>query len=121
MKNSETKKPIDLYIKIVLLSLLLVWSFYIVRPFVTLIVWSIILAVALHPFYQRLLNITKGKKKGLVTSIFILILVTLVILPTIGLTTSIIDTGQELYQSFEEGTLKVPPPRETVKEWPLVG
>lgn len=121
MKNTESKNPIDVYIKIVLLSLLLVWSFYIVRPFVTLIVWSIIVAVALHPFYKKLLKITKGKKKGLVTSVFILILIALIIVPTINLTGSIIDSGQELYQSFDEGTLQVPPPGERIKEWPLVG
>ena len=121
MKNTNSKSPIDVYIKIVLLSLLLMWSFYIVRPFVTLIVWSIIVAVALYPFYQKLLKITKGKKKGLVTSVFILILVALVIMPTISLTGSILDSGQEFYASFQEGTLKVPPPAETVRGWPLVG
>ena len=121
MKYTESKNPVDVYIKIVLVSLLLVWSFFIVRPFVTLIVWSIIVAVALHPLYLKLMKITKGKKKGLVTSVFILILVALVIVPTINLTSSIIDSGQELYQSFDEGTLKVPPPAETVKEWPLIG
>ncbi|MEL4456310.1 AI-2E family transporter [Lutimonas vermicola] len=121
MKTNESKNPIDVYIKIVLLSLLLVWSFYIVRPFVTLIVWSIIVAVALYPFYQKLMNLTKGKKKGLVTTVFILILVTLIILPTISLTGSIIDSGRELYQSFNEGTLEVPPPADKVKEWPLIG
>ena len=121
MKNTVSKNPIDMYIKIVLLSLLLIWSFYIVKPFITLIVWSIILAVALHPFYEKLLKITKGKKKGMITSVFILILVALIIIPTINLTGSIIDSGQELYQSFNEGALEVPPPAETVKEWPLIG
>ena len=121
MKNTETKNPIDLYIKIVLLSLLLIWSFYIVRPFVTLIVWAIIVAVALYPFYQKLLKLTKGKKKGLVTSAFVLILVALIVMPTISLTGSIIDSGQEFYQNFDEGTLKVPPPAESIREWPLVG
>jgi len=121
MKNIESKNPIDVYIKIVLLSLLLIWSFYIIRPFVTLIVWSIIVAVALYPFYQKLLKLTKGKKKGLVTTVFILILVALIIMPTISMTGSIIDSGQEVYQSFDEGTLKVPPPAESIKEWPFVG
>lgn len=121
MKSVDSKNPIDVYIKIVLLSLLLVWSFYIVRPFVTLIVWSIIVAVALYPFYQKILKLTKGKKKGLVTGLFTLILVALIIVPTISLTGSIIDSGQEVYQSFDEGTLKVPPPATSVKEWPLVG
>lgn len=121
MKSVESKNPIDVYIKIVLLSLLLVWSFYIVKPFVTLIVWSIIVAVALYPFYQKILKLTKGKKKGLVTGLFTLVLVALIIVPTVSLTSSIIDSGQEVYQSFDEGTLKVPPPAATVKEWPLVG
>ena len=121
MKNIESKNPIDVYIKIVLLSLLLIWSFYIIRPFVTLIVWSIIVAVALYPFYQKLLKLTKGKKKGLVTTVFILILVALIIMPTISMTGSIIDSGQEVHQSFEEGSLKVPPPAESIKEWPFVG
>lgn len=121
MKKSDAKNPIDVYIKIVLLSLLLTWSFLIIRPFVTLMVWSIIVAVALYPFYQKLLKLTKGKKKGLVTSVFILILVALIILPTISMTGSIIDSGQEVYKSFDEGSLKVPPPAATVKEWPLVG
>lgn len=121
MKNAGTKNPIDVYIKILLLSLLLIWSFYIVKPFITLIVWSIILAVALHPLYEKLLKITKGKKKGLVTSVFILILVALIIIPTVNLTGSVIDSGRELYQSFDEGTLKIPPPAENVQEWPLIG
>jgi len=121
MKSIESKNPIDVYIKIVLLSLLLIWSFYIIRPFVTLMVWSIIVAVALYPFYQKLLKLTKGKKKGLVTSLFILILVALIIMPTISMTGSIIDSGQEVYQNFEEGSLKVPPPAESIKEWPFVG
>jgi len=121
MKNIESKNPIDVYIKIVLLSLLLIWSFYIIRPFVTLMVWAIIVAVALYPFYQKLLKLTKGKKKGLVTTVFILVLVALIIMPTISMTGSIIDSGQEVYQSFEEGSLKVPPPAEGIQEWPFVG
>lgn len=121
MKNTDSKSPIDVYIKIILLSLLLVWSFYIVRPFITLIVWSIIVAVALYPFYQKILKVTKGKKKGFVTSLFILILLALIITPTISLTSSVLESGKEIYSSFEEGTLKVPPPAESVRDWPFVG
>lgn len=121
MKNTSTQNPINTYINIVLLTLLLAWSFMIVKPFVTLIVWSIILAVALYPIYQKILSLTKGKKKGLVTSLFILVLLALIVTPTISLTGSLIDSGTEFYKSFQEGTLKVPPPADRVREWPLVG
>ena len=56
MKTTNTHNPINTYINIVLLTLLLAWSFLIVKPFVTLIVWSIIVAVSLYPIYLRLLG-----------------------------------------------------------------
>jgi predicted PurR-regulated permease PerM len=121
MKNQSVTNPINTYINIVLLTLLLVWSFFIVKPFVTLIVWSIIVGVALYPLYQKVLGWTKGKKKGLVTSLFILVLLGLIVAPTIRLTGSVIDAGTEFYTHFQEGTLKVPPPSSNVREWPLVG
>ena len=121
MKNQSTINPINTYINIVLLTLLLVWSFYIVKPFATLIVWSIIVAVALYPLYQKVLGWTKGKKKGLVTSLFVLVLLGLIVAPTIRLTGSVIDAGTDFYSRFQEGTLEVPPPSPQVREWPVVG
>jgi predicted PurR-regulated permease PerM len=121
MEKSTNKNPINLYINIVLLTLLMVWSFLIVKPFVTLIVWSVILAVALYPIYQKLIRLTKGKKKGLVTSLFILLLLALIITPTINMTSSLIDSGTEFYSKFEEGSLKIPPPTADIQNWPLIG
>lgn len=121
MKKSDSKNPVDVYIQIALLSLLLIWSFYIVRPFATIIVWSIIVAVSLYPIHQKIIKLFKGKKKGLVTSLFILILLAIVALPTISLAGSAIDSGKELHTDFEAGTLKVPPPTDAIKEWPFIG
>ena len=121
MKTTNTKNLIDSYINIVLLTLLLAWSFLIVEPFVTLIVWSIIVAVALYPIYKKLVGRAQGKKKGLITSVFILVLLALIITPTINLTSSLIKQGKEIYAKFEEGNLKVPPPKENVKDWPVIG
>ena len=121
MKNNNSKSPIDVYIKIVVLSLLMLWSLLIVKPFVTLIVWAIILAVALYPLQQKLMKLTKGKKEGLVTSLFVLVLIALIVLPTISLAGSILDSSKEIYHNFDEGTLKVPPPSEAVRAWPVIG
>jgi len=121
MKNSNSKQVIDTYIKIVILSILLVWSFFIVKPFITIIIWSALVAVALYPFYLKVIKLFKGKKKGLVTTLFTLILLAIIVVPTINLTSSVISSSQEFKESFEAGTLKIPPPAETVKEWPLVG
>ena len=63
MQNSNSKlNPIDTYIKIVALSILLVASFLIVKPFMLIIVWSILVAVALYPMYDKVIKLFKGKK-----------------------------------------------------------
>ena len=42
-------------------------------------------------------------------------------MPTVSITDSIVDSSTALYQNFDNGTLKVPPPNDSVSEWPLIG
>jgi len=121
MSNQNSKNAINTYIKIAVLTILLIWSFFIVKAFVLLMIWSIIVAVALYPFYKKIINVFKGKKKGLVTSIFIIALMALIVAPSFNVTQNIVDKTKVLYHNFDNGTLEVPPPNESVKEWPLVG
>ena len=86
-----------------------------------LMVWSIIVAVALYPLYKKTITLFKEKKKGLVSSLFILILLALITIPAFNVTESIVETSKEIYHNFESGSLDIPPPNENVKEWPLVG
>jgi len=67
------------------------------------------------------IKLFKGKKKGLVTTLFILILLSIIIVPTISLTSSVVSSSKEFKDSFEAGTLKIPPPAKSIKEWPLIG
>ncbi|GAG75371.1 unnamed protein product, partial [marine sediment metagenome] len=86
-----------------------------------IIIWSVLVAVAIFPIYNRVINLFKGKKKGLVTSLFIIILLALIVTPTISLTTSVVSSSKEIKENFEAGILKIPPPAESIKEWPLIG
>jgi len=121
MKSLKQNVTIDNFIKIVVLSAILIWSFNIIKPFILLMVWAIIVAVALYPIYQKIIGIFNGKKKGLVTSLFVIALLALIVTPTINVTESIVDSTKEIYHNFDQGSLKIPPPNESVKEWPLVG
>lgn len=121
MKNSTSKSPIDIYISIVAVSILFVASYFIVKPFLLIIIWSALVAVALYPYYDKVIKLFKGKKKGLVTTVLILILLTLIIMPTINLSTSVVNSAMEFKDSFEAGTIKVQPPADKIKDWPLIG
>src|SRR5262245_13228114 len=45
---------IQIAIRLVLLGLLVFWSFVVIRPFIPILVWSIVLAVALYPVFDWL-------------------------------------------------------------------
>jgi predicted PurR-regulated permease PerM len=96
------------------------WCLKIIYPFVGLVAWAAIIAVALYPAHTKLSAKIGGREKWS-AAIIVLIGLTILIAPTWSLTGSSIDTAMELTAGLEAGTLTVPPPNEKVAEWPLIG
>ena len=110
----------EILIKAVLLGGIAFYAFSILKPFIIPVLWGIILAVALAPIIERLVKRLPLKREITVT-IFTLLAVSALLLPTYLLSESVIDSSTEFAQTLKEGTLKIPIPTESVKEWPLVG
>ena len=107
-------------IQIGLIFLLASWCLKIIMPFLGLVTWAAIIAVALYPLHGKLSAALGGKEKWSV-AIIVIVLLSALIVPTWTLTSSSIDTARELKVGLEADTLAVPPPADKVKEWPLVG
>jgi len=109
-----------LAIRIVCLGFLGYWSLILIRPFLTIIVWSIIIAVALYPIFDWLS--AKLNSHRVVAAALITILSLLVMLgPATWLALSLAETVRTLLARLGDGTLALPPPSEAVKAWPLIG
>ena len=109
-----------LAIRIVCLGFLGYWSLILIRPFLTIIVWSIIIAVALYPIFDWLSAKLYGHRA--LAAIAITILNLLVMLgPATWLALSLAETVWILLARLGDGTLTFPPPSEAVKAWPLIG
>src|SRR6266436_9363601 len=109
-----------LAVRIVCLGFLGYWSLILIRPFLTIIVWSIIIAVALYPIFEWLSAKLYGRRA--LAAITITLLSLLVIFgPATWLGLSLAESVQILSARFSEGTIAVPPPPEAVKAWPLIG
>ena len=113
-------KALEATIHIGLVVLLLYWCFKIGQPFIQIIVWGIIIAVAIHPIYSRLKSALGGRARLAATLITLLALI-LLLVPTIMLSDSLIDTAREFSAQLDAGTLRVPPPSESVRSWPVIG
>ncbi len=113
-------RALEASINIGLVGLILFWCFRIGRPFLETIVWGIIIAVAIHPSYDRLKSALGGRGRLAATLITLLALI-LLLVPTYMLSESLIGTVQEYSAQLDDGTLRIPPPSESVKSWPVIG
>ena len=113
-------RALEASIHIGLVALILFWCFKIGQPFLETIVWGIILAVAVHPGYNRLKSALGGRGRLAATLIAFLALIILLV-PTYMLSESLIDTAKEYSTHLKAGTLSVPPPSESVRPWPVIG
>ncbi len=118
MNKDSSITPI---LRIVLLLLVLTWCFLIVRPFIVILVWAIIIGVAIYPLYQWLIRKLGEKRKKFVTFLFGLIAVALVIVPTYLMVVSLVDTTKTVAEKIRTDTLEIPTPAEQVRSWPFIG
>lgn len=110
----------QLVIRMGLLALLLIWTFIVIRPFVPVLAWSAVLAVALYPVFSGFAKLLGGRPK---TAAAILTIVNLAIVvgPATWLGLSALDGVRELAGELAAGDLTIPSPPEQIKDWRLVG
>lgn len=107
-------------IRLAVLGSLLYLCLQITRPFLMIIIWAIVLAVAVYPLFIKLLPVF-GNRRGRTSTVMVVITLAILIVPVVQLTGSIIDTAQSVNTNLVNGTFEVPPPNDSVKGWPLIG
>jgi predicted PurR-regulated permease PerM len=119
-KNEIVAVALEIFIKVGLLSIILYYSFAVLKPFITLTLWGIIIAVALFPLIKSIEK-KLNNKRTLVVSLFALLTISALLIPTYLLSDSIIHSSTTLAHQFKEGKLAIPVVSEDVKEWPILG
>ena len=111
---------IEFAIRLAVLGLLLYWSFVLVRPFVTIVIWSTVLTVALYPPFDWLASHLGGRRR---LAAFIITIASLLIVigPATWLVLNLIDSLRTLAERLDWTTIALPRPPEAVKAWPLIG
>jgi predicted PurR-regulated permease PerM len=123
-RRTGSDKPnataIETAIRLALLGLLLFLSFVIVRPFIEIIVWSVVLAVALYPVFSLVAKWLGGRRR-LAAALITILLLLVVLGPATWLGIDLVEVLRTTYERIESGTLSVPSPAAAVKQWPLIG
>ena len=119
-QNMSGDEIIQLAVRLGLLAFLVYWSFVLVRPFIPILVWSMVLTVALYPPYDWL-SVHLGDRPKLAAATITAINLAIIIGPVTWLGFGLIDGLQDLAGQLGAGTLAIPSPPEGVKDWPIVG
>ncbi|MFC1531530.1 AI-2E family transporter [Gemmatimonadota bacterium] len=114
------KLSVEAAIRIGVLALIVIWSLLILGPFIEIVLWAIILAVAVHPLYAGLARRLGGRKK-LSATLITLAALTVLLVPSWQFFSGTVEEAREVSEKAEAGTLQVPPPPDGVRDWPLIG
>lgn len=114
------RRALEVSIHVGLLVLLTAACLLILRPFIPLVAWGIIIAIAVYPAYRKLERLLGGR--GTLAAILCtLIFLAILIVPVALLTDTMVGGIRTLSTHIREGSLSIPPPPASVGTWPLVG
>jgi len=111
---------LDVLIRFALILVLAFLCYRVVAPFLSLMVWAVILAVTLYPAF-RMLARRMGNRQGLAATAMVLGGIVLIGAPTTLLVGSLGDSVHDFVAHVRDDTLRVPAPSPAVAEWPVVG
>jgi predicted PurR-regulated permease PerM len=111
---------IQLVIRLGLLAVLIFWTLVLIRPFVPILAWSVVLAVALNPVFERLAKILGGRPK-LAATILTVISLAIVIGPATWIGLGAVEGTKDIAEQLTAREVLVPSPPQAIKSWPLVG
>ena len=113
-------RAVEISIHIGLVILLAATCFLILSPFLPIIAWGIIIAIAAYPGYRGLQS-ALGGRRVLSAVLVALVLLAVLILPVVLLAKTLIGSIQTLAEQLRDGTLVIPPPPTSIESWPLIG
>lgn len=119
-RETVLEYSVEIYIRLALITVFAYFSLRLAWPFLHILVWAALLAVALHPLFLWLTGKLNGKSNWAATLIALVCLIVL-LSPTILIVDSLLDTLGKWSEAVQTKKLPIPQPPVSVKEWPLIG
>jgi predicted PurR-regulated permease PerM len=117
--DRTTQTIIVLAVRIGCLAVLCYWTLILMAPFLTIIVWSVILAVALYPAFDWLAR--RVHYRPLAAAIITIVVLLIILGPASKLGYSLVDYVHSKIEDFSAGKPIIPTPPQGLQNWPLIG
>ena len=113
----DFEKIVDIIIRLGALFLLISWCFNILKPFILILVWAMVITIAIYPLFKIFVR-WFGGKKIVASVVLIVLLLSIFIIPGVLITESLYEGIQHIRQLYNEGQPLIPPPGAYTANWP---
>lgn len=120
---SRTLTPnelMDTMIRFGVVVLLVILCLRVFSPFLNIMVWALVLAIALYPLHQKLAG-RLGGRQGRAATLLVVFGLLLIGGPVVLLGSSFATHIQDLHAAYESNQLSLDQPAPGVADWPVVG
>ena len=111
---------LDVLIRAGLIAVLVIFCYRVFRPFLDLMLWSLILAVTLYPLHLKIRG-KLGNNEGRSATLIALIAIVVLMVPIYLLGSSLAESVENALAVVKSGNVHIRPPAESVADWPLLG
>jgi predicted PurR-regulated permease PerM len=118
--NPAVPLAIEPLLRIGALALLIYACIVLLLPFVSIIVWSVVLTVALYPVFKWI-SFGLGGRSRLAAALVTILGLLVVIGPATWLILGLIESVRTISDNFDLAKMSLPAPPAGVKTWPLIG
>ena len=116
----SNSQVINFIIRLFLIGFWLAWCLILIRPFIVITLWGIVIVIAIFPVFIWLKNRIGGRSK-LAATIIALLGIAIVIGPVSLVATVLLHNAHNLVDSITTGNLVVPLPPKDIASWPIIG
>lgn len=120
IRSAALRVSMAAFLQIAAVVLVVALCLWIVAPFVTLVIWGVIIAVAIFPAHEHLAAML-GQREKLSAALLVLTALLILVVPTWLMTESSVAAARNLAAHMQDGAISIPPPADRVADWPLIG
>ena len=120
LEDRLSRRLLDVFVRVGLVLALVLLCYLIFSPFLTMMLWALILAITIYPLHQ-MLAARIGGRQGLAATLVVVLAVGVIATPTVMLGSQFGDSVQNLVKNVRDNTLQIPPPSERIATLPVVG
>jgi len=118
-RERTAEDVIQIAIRLGLLAFLIYWSFVLLQPFIPILAWAVVLAVALYPLYDWL-SVHLGHRPRIAAFAITMVMLAVLLGPAAWLGLGLVEGLRSISEHLSSGEVRIPAPPESVGGWPPI-